>query len=113
MKYYNIQKNNYNDNEKNIFVNFIVVNKFLSRCRRCRKTFSFNNDLHRHIRIDCEELSAHISEINDKQFAAAQIYSIKTFFINVTSESVISTFSIIRSIVDSSSNIDTKYDFRD
>ena len=127
--------NYYNSNQKNeTFVNFIasiiVIKSSLSHCRRCKKTFTFNNELHRHLRANCSLI---LSE-RSKFFSDVEIYfvkSVSSFTIDVTKE--ISEFSqsnivtfveftnsstssesiIIRSNVDSSADIDTRYEFRD
>ena len=127
--------NYYNSNQKNeIFVNFtasvIVIKSSLSHCRRCRKTFTSNNELHRHLRADCSLISPERSKL----FSDVEVYpakSVSSSTIDATKE--ISESSqpnivtpaeltnsstspepiIIRSNVDSSADIDTKYEFRD
>ena len=129
--------NYYNSNQKNeIFVNFIasiiVIKSSLSHCRRCRKTFTFNNELHRHFRADCSLIFSKKSKFSSD----VETYSIKNFSFNsstidatkeisefdqsntvtsaeFTSSSTSSEFIIIRSNVDSSANIDIEYEFRD
>ena len=127
--------NYYNSNQKNeIFVNFIasivVTKSSLSHCRRCKKIFTFNNELHRHFRADCSLIFSKKS----KFFSDAEIYSVKnvssstidaTKKISESSQSNIVTFVeltssftsfesiIIRFNVDSFADIDTRYEFRD
>ena len=134
--------NYYNLNQKNeIFVNFIasiiIIKSSLSHCRRCKKIFTFNNELHRHFRIDC---SFNFSK-RAKFLSNVEIYSIKNFnsftidvikkinefnqlntitFVELIEIDVIDfhfiisfELIIIRFNVDSSTNIDTKYEFRD
>ena len=50
--YYNIKKNFH---EKKVFVNltFEIIKNLFSRCRRCRKIFSFNNSFYRYLRNKC------------------------------------------------------------
>ena len=126
--------NYYNSNQKNeILVNFIasiiVIKSSLFHCRRCKKTFTFNNELHRHFRVDCSLIFSEKS----KFFSDVEVYFVKnvsSFTIDVTkkisefSQSKIVTFVkftnsfisfefiIIRFNVDSFANIDTKYEFR-
>ena len=127
--------NYYNSNQKNeIFVNFIasivVIKSSLSHCRRCRKIFTFNNELHRHFRADCSLIFSEKS----KFFSDVEIYFVKNVnsftidatkeisefnqsnivtFVEFTSSSISFEFIIIRFNVDSFANIDTKYEFRD
>ena len=127
--------NYYNSNQKNeIFVNFIasivVIKSSLSHCRRCKKIFTFNNELHRHLRADCSLI---LSE-KSKFFSDVEVYFVKnvnSFTIDVTKEIsefnqsnivtfvefinsfISSEFIIIRFNVDSFADIDTKYEFRD
>ena len=134
--------NYYNSNQKNeTFVNFIaiiiVIKSSLFYCRRCKKTFTFNNELHRHLRINCNFNSSKKAKFLNN----VEIYFVKNFNsftidvikkINefnqlntitsvelieidvIDSDSTISSeFIIIRFNVDSSTDIDTKYEFRD
>ena len=127
--------NYYNSNQKNeTLVNFIasimIIKSSLSHCRRCKKTFTFNNELHRHVRADCSLIFSEKS----KSLNNVEIYSVKSvnsFTIDVTKEinesnqsnivtsveltssSISSEFIIIRSNVDSSTDINTEYEFRD
>ena len=127
--------NYYNSNQKNeTFVNFIasimIVKSSLFHCRRCRKTFTFNNELYRHVRVDCNLIFSEKS----KSFNNVEIYFVKKInsstidvtkeinefsqsnivtFVELTNSSISSEFIIIRFNVDSSTNIDTKYEFRD
>ena len=127
--------NYYNSNQKNeILVNFIasivVIKSSLSHCRRCKKIFTFNNELHRHLRVDCNLI---LSE-KSKFFNDVEIYFVKNVnsftidvtkeisefnqsnivtFVEFTSSFTSSEFTIIRFNVDSFADIDTKYEFRD
>jgi hypothetical protein len=129
--------NYYNSNQKNkIFVNFIasiiMIKSSLFHCRRCKKIFTFNNELHRHFRIDCNSIFLKKS----KFFNNVETYSIKNFnfnsftidvtkeineidqsnidtFVEFMNSFILFEFIIIRFNVDSSANIDTKYEFRD
>ena len=134
--------NYYNSNQKNkTFVNFIasivIIKSSLSHCRRCKKTFTFNNELHRHFRIDCNFSFSR----KTKFLSNVEVYSVKdfnSFTIDAIKESnefnqsniitsvelieidvidldfIISfEFIIIRFSVDSSTDINTEYEFRD
>ena len=134
--------NYYNSNQKNeTFVNFIasiiVIKSSLSHCRRCKKTFTFNNELHRHFRIDCNfnlsretKFLSNVEVYSVKDFSSSTIDAIKEIsessqsntitFVElveidvIDSDSTISfKFIIIRFNVDSSTDIDTEYEFRD
>ena len=127
--------NYYNSNQKNeIFVNFIasivVIKSSLFHCRRCKKIFTFNNELHRHFRVDCNLIFSKKS----KFFNDVEIYFVKNVnsftidvtkkinefnqsntitFVEFTNSFISFEFIIIRFNVDSFANIDTKYEFRD
>ena len=51
--YYDLN-NNFDDDENDIIVVYFVVFTFAIECRRCYKTFDFNNQLHIHLRIECQ-----------------------------------------------------------
>ena len=138
--YYNIEKNFHEKNE--VFVNFIfeVIKVSCSRCRRCRKTFSFNNNFHRHLRDECS-IQNYSIDVNNTSFSSFVNQSL--FFADVIKKSntidiavfdnmlstfntiviaifnnVLSTFSTIDVIiihfdVDVFVDVDIDYDFRD
>ena len=116
LKYYNIE------NENEIFVNFILssmTKSSLSRCRRCRKTFTFNNTLHAHLRVECEILSL----ATKSKFQKIEVYSVESVnsilsSIDATKKtksmiSILVEFIVIRSNVDFVANVDFDYDFRE
>ena len=115
LNYYNSK--NYQKNE--IFVNFTMIKSFLSRCRRCRKTFSSNNVLHVHLRIECEILNF----ATKSKFQEIEVYSVKDVsffsFIKTTKESEsmtsisVTIFILIHFNVDFFDDVDFEYDFRD
>ena len=116
LKYYNIE------NENEIFVNFILssmTKSFLLRCRRCRKTFTFNNILHAHLRVECEILSLATRSRSQKIeiYSAESVNSIfSSIDVTKRTESMISIsveFIVIRSNVDFVANVDFDYDFRE
>ena len=129
--------NYYNSNQKNeIFVNFTtsmtIIKSSLFHCRRCKKIFSFNNELHRHFRVDCQSTNFRFFE-KFKFIIDVETYFVKnfnfneSFTIDVTKKinkfdksimkkfltNKFDEFTIIRFNVDSSKNINTKYKFRD
>ena len=111
LKYYD--QNYYSNDEMSInFTSFVVVMTFQFRCRRCRKTFSFNNVLHRHLREKCSIIVV--------------VYSIVVFTIDVTKVISVSNYQsftifdilnsnviIIRFNIDFAFDLDIDYDFRD
>ena len=44
----------FDDLEENVFTIHFVISTFAIECRRYHKTFEFNNQLHVHLRIDCQ-----------------------------------------------------------
>ena len=116
LKYYNIE------NENEISVNFILssmTKSSLPRCRRCRKTFTFNNTLHAHLRVECEILSLATRPKPQKTetYPAESVNSILSSTDatkrteSMTSISVESI--VIRSNVDFAADVDFDYDFRE
>ena len=117
LDYYNIEKNFHEKNE--VFVNFtfeiIKVSRF--RCRRCRKTFSFNNSFHRHLRSECS-IQNYSTNVNNISFSSSFIDVIKEFSTIETATlnnvfSTFNTFIIIHFNVDVFVDVDINYDFRD
>ena len=133
LDYYNIEKNFHEKNE--IFVNFtfevVKISRF--RCRRCRKTFSFNNNFHRHLRDECS-IQNYFVDVSNISFSFSINQSF--FFIDVIKKSstidtavfdnMLSTFNtiviaifddifnviIIHFNVDVFVDVDIDYDFR-
>ena len=133
-------QNNYSKKNE-MFVNFtssIVIKISKSHCRRCKKIFSFNNELHYHFRADCNFRTA-ISILlkKSKFFNDIETYFVKNviFFtidatkkINNSSQFDTITFDeftssfivnfisfeliIIRFSVDSSTKIEIEYEFK-
>ena len=138
--YYNIEKNFHEKNET--FVNFIfeVIKVSRSRCRRCRKTFLFNNSFHRHLRDECSIQNYSIDVrntsfsffVNQSLFFTDVIKKSNTIdtatfdnmfstfntIVIATFDNVFSTFNTIDAIiihfdVDVFVDVDIDYDFRD
>ena len=118
----------FDDLEENIFAIHFVVSTFAIECRRCYKTFEFNNQLHIHLRIDCQtELRktfiALVVEVSSivviKVFSMSVVIEtsadflskISTFLEKSKSTSLIKT-SVISSDVDAFKNLDIDFEFR-
>ena len=140
LEYYD--QNNYSKKNE-MFVNFtsLVVTKISkSHCRRCKKIFSFNNELHHHLRVDCNfRIAISISSERSKSLNDIEAYSVKnivSFTIDVTKKinnfnqfdattsdeftnlfivdfTISFELTIIRFNVDSSIEINIEYEFRD
>jgi hypothetical protein len=96
LNYYNSQNQN-DESETNFFTSTRV---FI--CRICAKTFSFNNELHKHVRQNlCENF-----KIIDRHVVENKIS-------NESTTNLITDISIIESSVDSCKDIDTDFEFRD
>ena len=135
-------QNNYSKkNEMSVNFTFSVVIRISkSQCRRCKKIFSFNNELHHHFRADCNfRIAISVFSKRSKIFNDIEVYfvtSVIFFTIDVTKK--ISNFSqfdtvttdeftslfivdfiisfvfiIIRFNIDSSTEIEIEYEFKD
>ena len=136
LEYYD--QNNYSKkNEMSVNFTFSVVIRISkSQCRRCKKIFSFNNELHHHFRVDCNfKIAISVFSKKSKFFNDIETYSIKNviFFTidatkkisnfnqldTITSDELTNSFSfisfefiIIRFNVDSSVEIKIEYKFK-
>ena len=45
-----------NDEETVNFISSVLATTSKSRCRHCKESFSFNNNLHQHLRVSCSAL---------------------------------------------------------
>ena len=127
MKYYNSLYQNYDEKNQ---IDFFVIFLNVFKCRHCQCVFSFNNQLHDHVRRKtC--LQQFIKSIFLKQFFVelttkmkiffsfanrktfTKIFVVESFNIEITKKSkfFIKLF-IIYFFVDFKSNIDTKYAYR-
>ena len=105
-------QNYYSNDEMSInFISFVVITTFQSRCRRCRKTFSFNNALHKHLREKCLIIvvaySVVIFTIDVTKTISVNNYQSLTIF-DISNSNVI----IIRFNIDFAFDFDIDYDFR-
>ena len=102
LKYYNSK--NFHENEK-ISISFTIfvtiIKTFESRYRRYKKSFLFNNELYRHIRVDCH---FQIDDVVKKNFAntLSKLFNVAISFFTL----VIVVYSI--NIIDVIKNFDTK-----
>ena len=140
LEYYD--QNNYSKkNEMSVnFTSSIVIKASKSHCRRCKKIFSFNNELHHHLRVDCNfRIAISVSSKKSKFLNDIEAYSVKSVisstidvtkkinnfsqFDTTTSDEFTSSFIvdftisleliIIRFNVDSSIEMRIDYEFRD
>ena len=139
LEYYD--QNNYSEkNEMSVnFTSSIVTRVSKSQCRRCKKTFSFNNELHHHFRANCNfRVVISVFSKESKFFNDIEAYFVKSVisstidvtkkinnfnqfdtitFDELTSLSIVNfisfEFIIIRFNVDSSIEIEIEYEFRD
>ena len=114
---------------KNDFAAYFVVSTSAFAleytCRRCNKTFIFNNRLHFHLRSKCFRQSFFINKLVTNNYSSKVLFYFikvsftKVFFIDVIK--VTNTFvsfkidksTVIRFNVDVFKNVDTEYEFRD
>jgi DNA-directed RNA polymerase subunit M/transcription elongation factor TFIIS len=95
LNYYNPHDQN-DEPETNFFTSARTFD-----CRKCKSAFSFNNQLHKHIRQNiCENFKSLINHLKDKTS-------------NEVNANLAMNISIIESTVDFSKNIDTDFEFRD
>ena len=102
-------------NHDEIVVNFItsIVIK-TSRCRYCRKTFSFNNNFHRHIRFNClvfiDEFVAKSISQNELTIFCSLIDFITHVvkFVVYVAKIIISFIDVTKKFIDKKKSIDAK-----
>ncbi len=96
LNYYNSQ--NQNDESEANFFNSTQI--FI--CKKCKRTLSFNNQLHKHVRQNlCENFKIITHHVAENKIS------------NKSTTNLITDISIIESSVDSFKNIDTNFEFRD
>ena len=118
LKYYN---SNNSKNKNDFAIHFIVLTSmfaFKYTCRRCDKTFVFNNRLHFYLRTKCFRQLFFINKLITNNYSQMfSFYFIETFFIEIikTINIKIKIFKsiIIRFNVDFFKNVDIEYEFRD
>ena len=122
LKYYN---SNNLENENDFATHFVVstsVFAFEYTCRRCDKTFAFNNCLHLHLRTKCFRQLFFVNKLITNNYSQMLSFyfievSITVFFIEVIKIINFNTKNfksiVIRFNVDVFKNVDTEYDFRD
>ena len=121
-----------NDEETVNFISFVLATTSKSRCRHCKKSFSFNNNLHQHFRVSCSTLvkismrKTFIWALQKKSkfevvYSVVFVSSIEIIksFASFESTSSISSIAslfektILRFNVNFASDVDTDYDFKD
>jgi hypothetical protein len=96
LNYYNLQNENQNDE---LEVNFFTQTR-MSTCRKCKKVFSFNNQLHKHLRQkSCENFNQNTNE------------NLKNQTFDESSANLAMNMLIIEFSIDFSKNIDTEFEF--
>ena len=120
LNYYD--QNNYSKkNEMSInFISFVLIKVFQSRCRHCKKIFTFNNVLHDHLRVDCNHLNS-IAIVESKFQNVSnfiEVYFIVIFTVEIIKnqfsqfDQSISISTFIRFNVDSIFELSIDYEFK-
>ena len=103
------------DLEKNVLATHFVISTSAIECRRCHKTFEFNNQLHVHLRIDCQtDLRKTFTTLIMSvvvETSADLLSKISTSLRKSKSTDLIKT-SVISSNVDVFKNLDIDFEFR-
>ena len=119
----------FDDSENDILATHFVISTSAIECRRCHKTFEFNNQLHVHLRIDCQTelrktFTALVVEVSStaviKAFSmsivietsANSLSKISASLVRSKSADLIKT-SVISSNVDVFKDLDIDFEFRD
>ena len=118
-----------NDEKTVNFISSVLATTSKSRCRHCKNSFSFNNNLHRHLRVSCSTLvkistkktsSSHLNFFEKTKFETvysvvfvSSIETIKNSFSSISSVSSLFEKTILRFNVSFAFDVDTDYDFRD
>ena len=114
---FNYYDSNYefDDFENDVFAIHFVIFTFAIECRRCHKTFEFNNQLHVHLRIDCQTDLRKIFTILVMsvviKISVDFLSKISVFLKKSKSTNLIKT-SVISSNVDVFKNLDIDFEFR-
>ena len=112
LNYYD-QKYYFDDEMLINFISFVVVNAFQSRCRRCRKIFSFNNVLHRHLREKCSIVVVVVYSIVIFTIDVTKIINVNNYQSSTVFDISNSNVIIIRFNINFVFDLDIDYDFRD
>ena len=111
LNYYD-QKYYFDDEMLINFISFVVINAFQSRCRRCRKTFSFNNVLHRHLREKCSIIVVVAYSIVIFMIDVTKIINVSNYQSSIVFDTLNSNVIIIRFNINFVFDFDIDYDFR-
>ena len=111
LKYYD--QNYYSNDEMLInFISFVVIMTFQSRYRRCRKTFSFNNVLYRHLREKCSIVVVVVYSIVIFTIDVTKTININNYQSSIVFDTSNSNVIIIRFNINFVFDFDIDYDFR-
>ena len=114
---FNYYDSNYefDDFENDVFAIHFVISTFAIECRRCHKTFEFNNQLHVHLRIGCQtDLRKIFTVLVMSIVVKTSILSkISVFLKKSKSTTDLVKTSVISSDVDVFKNFDIDFGFRD
>ena len=116
LDYYNTEEG-FHEEEASVNLTFEIAKDSFPRCRRCRKTFPFNNSLHRHLRNECS-VQNYSADVSASQPVAAASPTGRppppsfTGAIKGSANTSTASSVIIHSDVDASADIDTGYGFR-
>ena len=94
------------------FISFVVIKIFQSRCRRCRKTFSFNNVLHRHLREKCSIVVVVVYSIVIFTIDVTKVINVNNYQSSIVFDTSNSNVIIIRFNINFVFDFDIDYDFR-
>ena len=112
---FNYYDSNYefDDFENDVFAIHFVIFTFAIECRRCHKTFEFNNQLHVHLRIDCQiDLRKAFTILVMSIVVKTSILSKISIFLKKSKSTNLIKTSMISSDVDVFKNLDTDFEFR-
>ena len=120
------ESDNQNDEKTVNFISSVLATTSESRCRHCKNFFSFNNNLHRHLRVSCSALikintrktsSSHLNFSEKAKFEAVYLVvfvsSIEAIKNSASSVSSLFEKTILRFNVSLASDVDIDYDFKD
>ena len=121
LNYYDSDNSEDDENDEKSEVHFVASSTFVFVCRRCNERFSFNNQLHDHLRIDCSRLrKSFTNQFTNQSLSEASVYSIEieVFFIDAIKAFSVSvsdsdSSSVFRFNADAFKNVEIGYDFRD
>ena len=102
LNYYNSNRQNQSNNEIDNY-EYFTSSQLKYFCRRCKSIFLSNNQLHKHIRIECQSFKFIDISISTS-------YHDESIDVNDFDFIIIVKFSIIESFI--KNNVKQKYDFK-